>query len=216
MNSDDGPFTFSPFDVKILNSKTLNYHTTPSASLSRDSSTTTSPAGRPLVHVSDYSLLSSLARSSAPPTPHGSHSPGFHVPHCVIPVPPLGTGDRFDRFPSPPRGSPRGRPAPCVPPDAGPAPHHQRSPPRVPGGLHGSTADLESLLRSSSSDLGLDSPSSAPGLPARSGFRWLWSAAEPTRLRRPGAAAVASRRPPPPAAPSSFSKRHATAGANAQ
>ena len=98
MNSDDdGPFNSTSFDIKILHSLTMNYHSTPPASLhrvtfdmmrtlgisercfgvhTREPSTTTFPAGRPLVHVTDYLLLSSFARSSAPASPQGSHSPG--------------------------------------------------------------------------------------------------------------------------------------------
>ena len=106
MNSDDGKFTTSTFDVKIEHSLTLNYHSTPPSTIHRvtfdalqtlgipdrcfgshrtgpsattsfrghgsESSTTTSPTGRSLVHVPDYLLLTHSALSFSPPTPQGS------------------------------------------------------------------------------------------------------------------------------------------------
>ena len=191
MNSDDdGPFNSTSFDIKILHSLTMNYHSTPPASLhrvtfdmmrtlgisercfgvhTREPSTTTFPAGRPLVHVTDYLLLSSFARSSAPASPQGSHSPG---PPRASPAPPFGAGHP-DRFVSSPlQGSqPRGYSGPRHSPPAGPleSPHRPTADLELETILRDSPPGLTSILRSSFSGVSLSSSShSASGASAPS------------------------------------------------
>ena len=96
-----GKFTPSSFDVKVDNSHTLNYRSTPPSCLHRAAfdalqtlgipdrcygvhsskpSTTSYPSGRKLVLIPDYLFLSHFsAKSFSPPTPQGS-PPWFTLP----------------------------------------------------------------------------------------------------------------------------------------